>query len=241
MYSKKLSAEESLHEILLRMNYDSRKTLSENSKVLEQSVVGAPNFGMINYNSSKDSSPVKSGPIAAGTGAAVASEEVPNNPSESNPQPQDSTKQVSNPTPPSDLKDVKHFQDWLDNNVSSIVPSIANNEWAWSPRLKKYYKVEKNPNRGYGRYGPSTQKMWNDKNVKEAYLKSLQGGGSSSSTDTASKSTDTATTSGDNIPSYSDWSKVYNDKLNPTPDTSALSDENKPVVQVLSPDEWLEQ
>lgn len=73
---------------------------------------------------------------------------------------------VTNPTPPSDLKDVKHFQRWLDDNKG---------EWAWSSRQQKNYKVESNPNRGYGRFGPSTQKMWNDPKVKEEYLKSLGG------------------------------------------------------------------
>lgn len=72
---------------------------------------------------------------------------------------------VTNPTAPADL-DVKKFQDWLDNNKG---------EWAWSQKQQKNYKVEQNPNRGYGRFGPSTQKMWNDPKVKEEYLKSLQG------------------------------------------------------------------
>lgn len=74
-------------------------------------------------------------------------------------------KTVTNPTAPADL-DVKKFQDWLDNNKG---------EWAWSPKQQRNYKVEQNPNRGYGRFGPSTQRMWNDPKVKEEYLKSLQG------------------------------------------------------------------
>lgn len=71
-------------------------------------------------------------------------------------------KQIS--TIPSDLKDVKKFQDWLDQRYG---------EWAWSPRFGKKYKVESNPLRGYGKYGPSTSKMWNDPEVKNEYLKSL--------------------------------------------------------------------
>lgn len=51
MYQRKLTPEEALNQIKLRMKYDSKKTLSENlesvdSVVSEQSVVGAPNMGM---------------------------------------------------------------------------------------------------------------------------------------------------------------------------------------------------
>jgi hypothetical protein len=72
---------------------------------------------------------------------------------------------VTNPSTPDGL-DVKKFQDWLDKNKG---------DWAWSKRQQKNYKVESNPNRGYGRFGPSTQKMWNDPKIKDEYLKSSQG------------------------------------------------------------------
>lgn len=220
MYHRKLNAEESLQEILLRMKYDSKKTLSENAGISEQNrgtgayALAPQDISPITNQSSQpflvDCSKVSGVPAVTVSITpeqqklfADASGLNPNAPGNqiffcdatkmnkkiaelatdkakkvssqiqkivggtANTNSQNSpAASSSNPTPPSDLKDVKNFQDWLDKNKG---------EWAWSPRQQKNYKVEQNPKRGYGRFGPSTQKMWNDPKVKEEYLKSLQG------------------------------------------------------------------
>lgn len=221
MYHRKLTADESLQEILLRMKYDSKKTLSENTKVLEQSVVGAPNYGMITSTEPTTSTKSAISSIGSAVEAGVA------NSADTLGAAIDKLNQ-KNPTPPSDLKDVKHFQDWLDKNVSSIITTITNNEWAWSPRQKRYYKVESNPKRGYGRFGPSTQRMWNDAKVKEEYLKSLQGGETKPPQDTTI------------TPPSSTETDTKSNEVNKAPNVDTTAGENKPVVQVKSPQEWLE-
>ena len=56
---------------------------------------------------------------------------------------------------PNQLKDVKHFQDWLDAKYPGWV--------------SKYGKLESKPERGYGKYGPNTSRAWSTH--KDEYLK----------------------------------------------------------------------
>jgi hypothetical protein len=61
---------------------------------------------------------------------------------------------------PSELKDndgVKKFQDWLDVNHPG-----------WH---RKYGTLNKNLLRGYGKYGPNTNRAWNNQSYKDEYLK----------------------------------------------------------------------
>jgi hypothetical protein len=60
---------------------------------------------------------------------------------------------------PAELKDVKAFQDWLDTNHPG--------QWH-----RKYQKLESKPERGYGKFGPNTLNAWNNKEWRDAYLKS---------------------------------------------------------------------
>ena len=76
-------------------------------------------------------------------------------------QPSGSQPSGSQPTQiPSELKDVdgvKKFQDWLDVNHPG-----------WH---KKYGTLNKNLLRGYGKYGPNTNRAWNNQSYKDEYLK----------------------------------------------------------------------
>ena len=61
---------------------------------------------------------------------------------------------------PSELKDndgVKKFQDWLD---------VKHPGWH-----RKYGTLNKNLLRGYGKYGPNTNRAWNNQSYKDEYLK----------------------------------------------------------------------
>ena len=61
---------------------------------------------------------------------------------------------------PSELKDingVKKFQDWLD---------VKHPGWH-----RKYGTLNRNLLRGYGKYGPNTNRAWNNQSYKDEYLK----------------------------------------------------------------------
>jgi hypothetical protein len=68
---------------------------------------------------------------------------------------------ITRPQPqiPEKLKDidgVKKFQDWLDDNVANWADGFKNG------------KLEGGP--GYGRFGPRTQRQWNNKDVQNKFL-----------------------------------------------------------------------
>lgn len=58
------------------------------------------------------------------------------------------------------LTGVQAFQNWLDDNYPNY----------WN---KKYPKLESKPERGWGKYGPSTDKAWNTLDIKNKYLGEL--------------------------------------------------------------------
>lgn len=55
---------------------------------------------------------------------------------------------------------IQEFQTWMDGKY---------NEWAYSKKYKKNYKVGGNPNKGFGKMGPNTTREWANK--KDEYLK----------------------------------------------------------------------
>jgi hypothetical protein len=58
------------------------------------------------------------------------------------------------------VQQVQNFQNWMDDKYG---------EWAYSTKLKRKYKVGKNPQMGWGKLGPNTQKAWTQ--YKNEYLK----------------------------------------------------------------------
>jgi hypothetical protein len=105
--------------------------------------------------------------------------------------------QVSKTAPvaiPPDLKNntgIMAFQDWLDGNAPG---------WAEGYKDGKLSKGVVNAgfkSGGYGKFGPRTQKFWNNPAYKDAYLKSLQ-------TPAAAPTIAAATTEGPKGASYTD-------------------------------------
>ena len=253
MYRNKLTPEEALREIKLRMNYDSKKTLNENLMMLNEvdisgdirdlkdeinsfnsdedaiikilqnyktkadfdklaaaykekygADIGRAIYTAIDNYNDKDTQPklqdwaksigitLQSVPTGdrsgtfmwnlttGGTSAPAAAPAATTSAAKSAAAPaKDKTNTgntagtVNNVQAPADL-DVKKFQDWLDSTKGA---------WAFSRRRNAYYKVEGKPENGYGKFGPSTQKMWNDAEVKKEYQKFL-GTGNKTEVDT---------------------------------------------------------
>lgn len=76
-----------------------------------------------------------------------------------------------------DTKGVQEFQKWLDSTQG---------DWAWSPKLQKKYKVEGNPKRGFGKFGPSTEKFWNNPDIRKQFMDFVEGKAQTTSTTTTS-------------------------------------------------------
>jgi hypothetical protein len=68
-----------------------------------------------------------------------------------------STAATSTSSIPTELKDVKDFQDWLDKNHPG-----------WHD---KYNTLGKDVSKGYGKFGPRTSKAWSTPGYKDEYLK----------------------------------------------------------------------
>jgi hypothetical protein len=83
---------------------------------------------------------------------AIARESCPKNDSD-----QQNRQQVPIPEDLKDTEGVKKFQDWLDDNVAN---------WATGYTGGKLNKT----GRGYGRFGPRTQRQWNNKDVQNKFL-----------------------------------------------------------------------
>lgn len=219
MYKNKLTPEEALEAIKLRMKYDAKLTLDENkSLVSEQGLTKnqqlAINFGYgpvsaqyadqlaklgkfvgkVEGNTSmfpKVGNPTTSAPTAA---PAPYSSMFPNSNQQfkvDTPIPTAPAAPASAPAPVkppkttvpyipkglNDTKGVQEFQKWLDSTQG---------DWAWSPRLQKKYKVEGNPKRGFGKFGPSTEKFWNNPDIRKQFMDFVEGKAQTISTTTTS-------------------------------------------------------
>lgn len=94
---------------------------------------------------------------------------------------------------PAELKDVngiKSFQTWLDNNHPGWV--------------KKYGKLEGKPERGYGKFGPNTNRAWNSQWGKD-YLNSLSSNNNST--------TQQSTLTNNNDQEYQSSGNIYQSKI----------------------------
>ena len=262
MYRNKLTPEEALEAIKLRMKYDAKLTLDENkSLVSEQGLTKnqqlAINFGYgpvsaqyadqlakqgkfvgkVEGNTSmfpKVGNPTTSAPTAA---PAPYSSMFPN----SNQQFKVGTPTPSSPAaapapapapvkPPkttvpfipkglNDVKGVQEFQKWLDSTQG---------EWAWSPRLQKKYKVEGKSNRGFGKFGPSTEKFWNNPDIRKQYMDFKEGktpaspaASTTPSTTTTSNTSTTPTKPATSIPSIQPPKTPPQAQIKPTKDVAA--------------------
>jgi len=169
MYNKKLTPEQALLEIKLRMNYDLSKTLNENkfivfeqftqpeerlynivkmyNKVDGQGKINFPGDFHDGWDWSKYVSKygVTQEEISAAKQKAATSSKTP---ATTTAQKSTTEKGVVIPIP-SELKDVegvKKLQDWLDKNHPG-----------WHD---KYKTLDRNKGRGYGKFGPRTKKWW---------------------------------------------------------------------------------
>jgi hypothetical protein len=149
MYIKKLSPEESLEAIKLRMKYDLSKTLNENVVISEQlpnvqnkpttnqSVVPNKPQGPTLYSYPQNAAPTSGLSITDYTKLKQSQ--------------QKGTQPVKTIQIPNELKNVegvKKFQDYLDQNY----PKWHN----------KYGTLKKDVNKGYGKFGPRTSKWWKE-------------------------------------------------------------------------------
>jgi hypothetical protein len=73
------------------------------------------------------------------------------------------SKPVEIPETLKDAEGVMRFQDWLDNNAAG-----------WATGYKDGIIKKGENGGGYGKFGPRTQKAWNNPTYKDGYLKSLQ-------------------------------------------------------------------
>ena len=210
MYKRKLSADEALETIKLRMNYDSSKTLNENVVVLKEQDI-AKDVETINdelgatfntdeqevvdilkkYNTSgkfnqflskfkeitkKDlgaafgnsfapasdktewkelTDHLKSIGISLKHQVGKAGENITTIGGGGTPTEGGGGGGTTQTTMPSELKDVKAFQTWLDKNKPG-----------WHD---KYNTLGTDPAKGYGKFGPRTSKAWST--YKDEYLK----------------------------------------------------------------------
>ena len=191
MYKVKLSPEEALETIKLRMKYDSSKTLNENIGIIKEqkgdtSCVTFPSgknfvdvktksnyslrlfndgtleqisdkekgtwscagncqitFQMNKGQSSNVSMSFTETVLGCSSGKIVGQDQV------------SKTTQSSSVSSPTELTDVKSFQDWLDKNKPG---------WAAG-----YKDGIVNKGKGYGTYGPRTKKAW--ETYKDEFLK----------------------------------------------------------------------
>lgn len=118
-----------------------------------------------------------------------------------------------------DVKGVQEFQKWLDSTQG---------DWAWSPRLQKKYKVEGKSNRGFGKFGPSTEKFWNNPDIRKQYMDFKEGktpaspaASTTPSTTTTSNTSTTPTTSATSIPSIQPPKTPPQAQIKPTKDVAA--------------------
>ena len=213
MYKRKLSAEEALETIKLRMNYDSSKTLTENVSIIKEQVdisgdirdikdeLGSFNtdeseiikiiqkyktkanfqkladsykekygtdFGTSLYSAINSNDPTESKQLTdhlSSLGINVKAQQAPGERAGtwqwaldfvgSAPAADPNKKQQTTTNIPTELKDVKAFQDWLDKNKPG-----------WHD---KYNTLGKNAAKGYGKFGPRTSKAWST--YKDEYLK----------------------------------------------------------------------
>lgn len=221
MYQSKLTPEEALEAIKLRMKYDAKLTLDENkSLVSEQGLTKnqqlAINFGYGPVSAQYADQLAKLGKFVGKVEGNTSM--FPNSNQQfkvGNPTPSpapyssmfpNSNQQfkVGTPTPSApaaapapapapvkppkttvpyipkglnDTKGVQEFQKWLDSTQG---------DWAWSPRLQKKYKVEGNPKRGFGKFGPSTEKFWNNPDIRKQFMDFVEGKAQTTSTTTTS-------------------------------------------------------
>ena len=82
---------------------------------------------------------------------------------------------VTNPSAPAGL-DVKKFQDWLDKNKAG-----------WATGYKDGILNQGQNGGGYGRFGPRTQKQWNNQDVRKEYENYLKGGTTTKTTNDFAK------------------------------------------------------
>jgi hypothetical protein len=194
MYKSKLSPEQALETIKLRMKYDSSKTLNENIRVIKEQTTNklgcvtfpaGQNFvdvrtkskyslrlfnnGVIEQISDKEKGTwecaTESCQItfkwnkAQSSNVSMSFTETvlgcKNGKIEG--QSSNTTSNTNTNTNPSDLTDVKAFQDWLDKNKPG---------WAAG-----YTGGIVNKGKGYGTYGPRTKKAWEDVTIRNEFLK----------------------------------------------------------------------
>ncbi len=150
MYKSKLSPEQALETIKLRMKYDSSKTLNENIGIVnEQGLAGNPMTGQASGGQTY-SYTQKPKPTPSPTPVPVETKKET--------KPVETKKETTTKKEvvlPSELKDVKAFQDWLDTNKKG---------WAAG-----YADGIVNKGRGYGTFGPRTKKAWDT--YKDEFLK----------------------------------------------------------------------
>jgi hypothetical protein len=206
MYRKNLTPEEALESIKLRMNYDSSKTLNENKKLIyEQGVLQtaalALGYGPVSierakelgkqglldtYFSKTSGSTSSQNPIMSiGKAFQKGVEKVTQAVTDSRKKSQETVppkKVVPIPTELKDIEGVKNFQDWLDKKYLG-----------WHDKYKALYRSIP---KGYGKYGPRTQKWWKEKG--QEYLDSLK---VSTETEVTSKPTNTSASTQPTTPS----------------------------------------
>lgn len=153
---KKENPQEILNEILLRMNYDSKKTLSENLELIyEQTTYYYDANGYLKN---------QEGPYPLPKGAVLASKAYPSLKSGEYPNYwyskflYDQAKtQTQGPKKPTTLEEIQEFQDFLDNNFGF---------WVSIPEKNYYGKLYSRADLGYGIFGPNTNRMWDRQDVK---------------------------------------------------------------------------
>ena len=129
MYKRKLSPEESLQAIKLRMNYDSSKTLNENKVVSEQ--VFAPFIP-----------PQQSSPLSGLSITDYAKKQQEKQAAQPKQAPQ-----IQIPNELKNIDGVKNFQDWLDQNYpkwhdkyGTLKQNVARGYGKFGPRTSKWWK-----------------------------------------------------------------------------------------------------
>jgi len=150
MYKSKLSPEQALETIKLRMKYDSSKTLTENVDIVnEQGLAGNPMTGQASggqtYGGTSNTS---------GTKWYDVIEKWANRNSKKFKARDEQFWYYSNN--PTGLTDVKAFQDWLNKNKPGWAAGYTGG--IVTPKSK-----------GYGTYGPRTKKAW--ETYKDEFLK----------------------------------------------------------------------
>lgn len=159
MYKSKLSPEQALETIKLRMKYDSSKTLTENVGIVkEQKSDEEFNEDVIGSYERKELKKIAQDNVNSGVKTPSGYDLSATKPAVETKPAKETTTTTTTKTEvvlPSELKDVKAFQDWLDANKKG---------WAAG-----YTDGIVNKGRGYGTFGPRTKKAWDT--YKDEFLK----------------------------------------------------------------------